>query len=86
MSRFLAALPLLAACSPAPYQVYQIAATAGDQSASCFVDSEIPDDVASDSSSFRTGDTFVIFTAPNDDYYLQLSTGASLPGTRDGKT
>lgn len=86
MSRFLAVLPLLAACGPAPYTVYQIAATSGDQTAGCFGTDEVPDDVADDSTTFRTGDTFVIFSAPEDEYWLQLSTGGAMPGTRDGKT
>ncbi len=85
MSRFLAVLPLLAACGADPYQVYQIAASSGEQGAGCFEDEEIPDDVADDDSTYRIGDTFVIFTAPEDEYYLQLSTGGSIPGTRDGK-
>jgi hypothetical protein len=77
-------LPLATACGGDAYQVYQIASTTADQSAGCYADDEVPVDIAEDTSTFRTGDTFVVFIAPDDALYLSLSSGQALEGSRDG--
>jgi hypothetical protein len=78
-------IPVLTACGAGNYQVYQIATASSTQSDGCYADGEVPEDLADDESTFSTGDTFVIFSAPEDAYYVQLSSGDSMPGTRDGK-
>ncbi|MCA9709870.1 MAG: hypothetical protein KDK70_28785 [Myxococcales bacterium] len=76
---------LLGACQiqPGEYRVYRIANEDSEQSNGCFPSTPGPD-VTGDSTTVRVGQTFGIFAADPDTYFLDFE-ALSLAGVRDGK-
>lgn len=76
----------LVACGPvAPgdYVVYRVAFETGSVSPDCYGDGEVPDDIAFDTSTFRSGATFVVWRTVDDQYFLDNG-GLLIAGTDQG--
>jgi len=88
MTRFattVGCLGIATGCGGPRYEVYQIATATAVLTDDCWGDAGVPENEENDSTTFATGDTFLIYSAPDDVYYAQLSTGEALAGTLDGK-
>lgn len=75
----------LASCgglSPGEYVVYRVSFAAADPAENCY-GGGIPDDIADESSSYRTNGLFVLYQSVDDKLYLDMGS-AVLEGTADG--
>ena len=68
--------------TPGQYRIYRVAAAEAEQSTGCFPSPPGPD-VTGDSSSFRTGQTFAVYAADSDLFFMDIGE-FTLEGTKDG--
>ncbi len=68
--------------TPGQYHVYRVASTTAELSAGCYP-SAPGIDITGDSSTLRSGQTFAIYAADQDTFFLDFET-YSLAGTKDG--
>lgn len=74
---------MTASClAPGQYRIYRVAAAVAEQSTGCFPSSPGPD-ITGDSSTFRSGQTFAIYAADSDVFFMDLE-ALTLEGTKDG--
>jgi hypothetical protein len=74
---------MTASCmTPGQYHVFRVASSSADQSAGCFGGSPGPD-ITGDSSTLRTGQTFAIYAADSETFFMDFDT-YSLTGSKDG--
>lgn len=68
--------------TPGQYHVFRVASSSAEQSSGCFPVAPGPD-ITGDSSTLRTGQTFAVYAADSETFFLDFDT-FSLVGTKDG--
>lgn len=72
----------LSCMSPGQYHVFRVASSSAELSTGCFPSAPGPD-ITGDSSTLRTGQTFAIYAADSETFFLDFDM-FSLAGTKDG--
>jgi hypothetical protein len=78
----LVSLTSVTCMTPGQYHVFRVASSSAEQSSGCYPFVPGPD-ITGDSSTLRTGQTFAIYAADSDTFFLDFET-FSLVGTKDG--
>jgi len=65
------------------YLLLRVAFSDLKEDASCYANDEIPKEIKNDTTSFRSGSTFVLYRGPEEAYYLDLEE-VVMEGTREG--
>jgi hypothetical protein len=74
---------MTASCmTPGQYHIFRVASSSADQSSGCYGGSPGPD-ITGDSSTLRTGQTFAIYAADSETFFMDFDT-YSLTGSKDG--
>jgi len=68
--------------TPGQYHVFRVASSSAENSPGCYQSAPGPD-ITDDSSTLRTGQTFAIYAADSETFFLDFDT-FSLAGTKDG--